>query len=373
MNNEPIKILFSAISGYGFYYLKTFFEEVAPEKAVICGIIDPQPEKSGYYARIQEAGIPVYSDIDSFFKDGRSADLTVVSSPLQFHVPQAITALENGSNVLVDKPAAVTVQELERLIALRDQTGLFVEVGYQWSFSEPVMKLKQDILDGRFGRPLKMKTICLWPRPFAYFNRNNWAGRIRDDSGELVLDSIANNACAHFLHNMFFLCGTEMNRSARPVSVSGRLRRAYLIENFDTVECRAVTDTGVDIGFFASHATEIQLNPTFELVFENARVRLGEDTNGIVAFLNDGSHIEYGHPDSDQQFKKLHWSINRCLYPGPAVCPPEAALPQTMCINALHEISGSIETIPVAEIVTAPDRIWVPGLGESLQSSYLTF
>jgi hypothetical protein len=44
-----------------------------------------------------------------------------------------------------------------------------------------------------------------------------------------------------------------------------------------------------------------------------------------------------------------------------------------MCINALHEISGSIETFPAAEIVTAPDRVWVPGLGESLQSSYLTF
>jgi len=245
-----------------------------------------------------------------------------------------------------------------------------VEVGYQWSFSNPVLNLKKDILTGRFGKPVRMKTICLWPRPYAYFNRNNWAGRIWAEDGSLVLDSVANNACAHFLHNMFFLTGTEMNLSSAPVSVKGERWRAYDIQNFDTVVCRALTDTGVEILFYASHVTENQVNPTFELEFENATIRLDENSDGIMAVHSDGTERNYGNPDSDHQFKKLFSAIEKCRTPGPDICPPEAALSQTLCINALHELANEIQTFPTRFVVIEKDRRWVKGVGEKIAAAY---
>jgi predicted dehydrogenase len=366
----PIRILFSAISGYGFYYLKTLLEEIPEEQAVICGVIDPQPEKSGHFPLIIARGIPIYADIESFFLDGNTADLTVISSPLQYHVPQSIIALKNGSNVLVDKPVGVTPGELKRLIAARNQTGRWVEVGYQWSFSDAIQNLKRDFLKGKFGKPVRMKTICLWPRPFAYFNRNNWAGRIWADDGSLVLDSVANNACAHFLHNMFFLTGPEMNLSSVPESVTGERWRAYDIQNFDTLVCRTVTDNGVEILFYASHVTENQVNPTFQFEFEKAVITLDENSNGIVAIHKDGTSINYGHPDADHQFKKLFKAIEKCTTPGPAICPPEAALSQTLCINALHELPEEIQTFPSRFVVIEKDRRWVKGLVDSMLQAF---
>jgi predicted dehydrogenase len=123
----PVKLLFSAISGYGYYYLKTLFEEIPEDQAVICGVVDPYPEKSGHFAEISSRGIPIYPDMESFFLDGNTADLTIISSPLQYHVPQSIVALKNGSNVLVDKPVGVTPGELKRLIAARNQSGRWVD------------------------------------------------------------------------------------------------------------------------------------------------------------------------------------------------------------------------------------------------------
>lgn len=366
----PVKILFSAISGYGYYYLKTLLEEIPEEQAVICGVIDPQPEKSDHFAGIVARGIPIYADIESFFRDDNTADLTVISSPLQYHVPQSIVALKSGSNVLVDKPVGVTPGELKRLIAVRNQTGRWVEVGYQWSFSEAIQHLKRDILDDKFGKPLRMKTICLWPRPYAYFNRNNWAGKIRTDDGSLVLDSVANNACAHFLHNMFFLTGTEMNLSSVPESVTGQRFRAYDIENFDTVVCRSITDSGAEILFYASHVTEMTVNPSFEFEFEKAVIRMDENSHGIVATLADVTLLKYGHPDRDHQFKKLFKAIESCSNPATAICPPEAALSQTLCINKLHELPNEIQTFPSASVVIEKDRRWVRGLGERLITAY---
>ncbi|MCX6223326.1 MAG: Gfo/Idh/MocA family oxidoreductase [Bacteroidia bacterium] len=367
---NPIRILFSAISGYGFYYLKTLLEEISEEQATICGVIDPQPEKSDHFPIIVARGIPIYTDMESFFLDGNSADLTVIASPLQYHVPQSIVALRNGSNVLVDKPVGVTPGELKRLIAVRNQTGRWVEVGYQWSFSDAIQNLKRDILNNKFGKPVRMKTICLWPRPYAYFNRNHWAGRINAEDGSLVLDSVANNACAHFLHNMFFLTGPSMNLSSVPVTVTGERWRAYDIQNFDTVVCRAITDSGVEILFYASHVTENQVNPSFEFEFENAIIKLDENSNGIMAILADGTIGNYGHPDADHQFKKLFQAIERCRTPGPDICLPEAALSQTLCINALHELPNDIQTFPTRFIVIEKDRRWVKGVGEKLIFAY---
>ncbi|MFA5816719.1 MAG: Gfo/Idh/MocA family oxidoreductase [Bacteroidales bacterium] len=367
---NPIRILFSAISGYGYYYLKTLFEEIPEEQAVICGVIDPQPEKSDHFPAILARGVPIYADIGSFFKDDNLADLTVICSPLQYHVPQAIIAMKNGSNVLVDKPVGVTPGEIMRMIAVRNQTGRWAEVGYQWSFSDAILNLKRDILDGKFGKPVRMKTICLWPRPYAYFNRNNWAGKIRTDDGSLVLDSVANNACAHFLHNMFFLTGPEMHLSSVPQSVTGERFRAYDIGNYDTVVCRAITENVVEILFYASHVTENQVNPSFQFEFENGVITMDETSNGIVAIHKDGTTINYGHPDAGHQFKKLFKAIEKCRIPGPAICPPEAAISQTLCINALHELPNDIQTFPSRFVVIEKDRRWVKGLGEAMQEAF---
>lgn len=367
---NPTRILFSAISGYGYYYLKTLLEEIPEDQAVICGVIDPLPEKSDHFPEIVRRGIPIYSDIDSFFLDGNSADLAVISSPLQFHVPQSISALKNKCNVLVDKPLGITIGELRRLVAARNQTGKWVEVGYQWSFSDAIRNLKSDILKGKFGKPLRMKTICLWPRPFAYFTRNDWAGRITAEDGSLVLDSVANNACAHFLHNMFFLSGPELHLSSTPVSVAGERWRAYDIQNFDTVACKVLTDNDVELFFYASHVTENQVNPSFELEFEHGVITLDEKSDGIVAVHSDGTKINYGYPDTDHQFRKLFTAIEKCKTPGPDQCPPEAAIPQVLCINALHELPTEIKTFPPRFVKIEKDRRWVRGLGEAMMEAY---
>jgi hypothetical protein len=185
-----------------------------------------------------------------------------------------------------------------------------------------------------------------------------------------VLDSVANNACAHYLHNMFFLAGQAMNQSAVPVSVTGERWRAYDIQNFDTVTCRAVTDNEVEVLFYASHITENQIDPTFEFEFEKAVVRLDKDSDGIVATYPDGTTVNYGHPDKDHQFKKLFLSIDKCRTPGEDICPPEAALSQVLCINLLHELPNEIQTFPSRFVVIDKDRRWVKGVGEKMLAAY---
>ncbi|MFO7616616.1 MAG: Gfo/Idh/MocA family oxidoreductase [Bacteroidales bacterium] len=368
--NKPVRILFSAISGYGYYYLKSFFEDIPSGQATIAGVIDPSPERSGYYADIRNLNCPIYPAIDQFFAAGHLADLTVISSPIHFHAPQAVSALINGSNVLVDKPLCGSVNEAEELIRVKNETGRQVEVGYQWSFSRAIGHLKLDLLSGFYGKPLRMKTICLWPRDYAYYQRNNWAGKILSADGRPVLDSPANNACAHFLHNMFYLLAPGTEPGEPSLEVSAERYRAYDIDNYDTVSARCLLKGGAELFFHFSHVTETLRNPEFMIECESGTIHFGGRYKEITGLRSDGTAKQYGAPDDTPQFHKLQVAIESVWHRRPAVCSPEIALYQTRCIEALQQSTGEICNFPDDRIVKLPERRFVKGLDNVLARAY---
>ena len=123
-----------------------------------------------------------------------------------------------------------------------------------------------------FGRPRRFSTLCCWPRDLAYYRRNTWAGRLRDpDTGGWVLDSPANNAMAHFLHNLLYLAGERPDRSAlarsrwRPSCTAPiRSRRR------DTVACRVATPTrGSRCSSTPRTSPTTPIEPRFRLEFDD--------------------------------------------------------------------------------------------------------
>jgi len=362
-----------AIGGYGFHYLKALLEEQEPPHSRLVGVVDPIAESSLLWPVVSHLGIPICSSMEEFYGAGHEADLAVIASPIHWHVPQSLAALANGSSVLCDKPVGATIQEVDQLVHARDRSGHWVMVGYQWSYSAAILALKRDILAGRFGRPLRASALCCWPRDASYYSRNDWAGRLRDPrTGRWVLDSPANNAMAHDLHNLFYLFGPELYLSARPDRVQAELYRAYPVETFDTAACRAVAENGMELLFFASHATEGSLDPRFRLEFEDATVTYGENGGGIVAVGPKGEHKSYGSPCDTPQFHKLSAAIDYVQGTGTLVCGPEAARSQTLCINGLHESVTEIPSFPAALIRQAgtPARIHVSGLEDVLLRCY---
>ncbi len=359
-----------AINGYGHYYLKTLIEEVPDSEAILVGVIDPEAQKSDYYPWIIEQQIPVFDKIEEFFHEGHSADLTVISSPPQYHVQQSIIALSNESNVLVDKPVGVKLESVKELITTAERFKRWVEIGYQWSYSDAIQSLKRDILDNRFGDPVLFKSICLWPRDYDYYRRNDWAGRILDSNGLAVLDSPANNACAHFLHNLLFLLGDKMGSSAIPHKIESEQYRAYDIENYDTISLRARTQNGAEVLFYASHATKEERNPEFHLEFSGGIVRFGGNYSEIIGEKRNGVVRNYGSPDDDHQFKKLFEAIKSVNDPRPVICPPEAAIAHTICISKIQESRNPILNFPEKSIFEEENRRYVRGLNERIGKAY---
>jgi predicted dehydrogenase len=298
----------------------------------------------------------------------------ITSSPIHRHVPDALVALARGSNVLMEKPMCATVQEADALIAARDKAKRFVLVGYQRSFSPAVQELKRDIQSGLYGRPLRVKALCNWARSDHYYGRNNWAGRRQMPSGAWVLDSPANNACAHFVHHMFYILGREKHTSAVPARVQAELYRANDITNFDTCAIRAITTEGIEVLFFATHAVTEKRRTLTREEFERGVVTWDDETGLMVGRTTGGTEKVYERREGPHVPGKLVEALELCRGVGSVSCGPEAARSQTLCINAAAESAPEPVVFDPSMVAVAEDAegrvTWVPGLDETLVKCY---
>jgi len=372
MNENPVSIVLAGIGGMGGVYVAELLDRAREGTFRIVGAADPEPARCPRLEELKALGIPIVPALEDFYARAE-ADLAVISSPIQFHASQTILALSHGSHVLCEKPLAATVREAEAMREARVRSGRWVAVGYQWSFSDAIQGLKKDILDGLLGKPKRMSCLYLWPRDEAYYARNSWAGRIKDADGRWVLDSPANNAMAHDLHNMLYLLGEDTERSARPAEVKAELYRANRIENYDTAAARIKTDDGVAMLFLVSHAGRRDPGPVVSYDFDKATVLAAGRGADIKALFHDGKVKNYGSPDAEPM-KKL-WDSIGAARRGPApVCGIEAASAQTLAVNAMQESASGIVDFPSA-LLRAEDgpggkRIWVECLDEVLERCY---
>jgi Predicted dehydrogenases and related proteins len=372
---EKVSILLVGIGGYGNTYVEELLEAGEDNNAYIKGVVDVYPESCPNLQSLLARNIPVYHSMDDFYSKD-TADLAVISTPIHFHCEQTCLALSHGSNVLCEKPLCSTIQEASKMIEARDKSGKFVAIGYQWSFSDSIHALKNDILGGLLGKARRFKTIVLWPRNIDYYKRD-WAGKIKDESGRWVLDSVANNATAHYLHNMFYVLGDKTDKSAKPHFVTAELYRANSIENFDTSVIRIITENNVEMFFYASHAVKEKMDVTFEYEFEMAKVLFGntkdQNNENITAFFKDGTRKDYGNPYSGNN--KLHKCIDAVSRGASIPCGIEAAYSQTLCINGAQESMPDIIDFPKNSVRFDESfgHFWVDGLDDILKNCYETW
>jgi predicted dehydrogenase len=374
-NSTEIRIALAGIGGYGEGYLRELLK--APPSCMVrfVAAIDPAPQRCRFLADLNHAGVPVFPSLEIFFTQSQ-ADLVILSSPIHMHPSQTCLALAQGCYVLCEKPVCAVIQDALRMAEVEHKSGKFVAIGYQMSFTAAIQALKRDIHAGDFGNPVRLKTRILWPRRASYYHRNRWAGRIKSDTGEWVLDSPANNAMAHYLHNALYVLGDTPSTSARPASVQAELYRANPIENYDTAVLRVITDKNVEVLFYGAHPVPDEAHPVFSYEFEAATIEYSAYSNAkIVARFKDGSMREYPDPTGPgAEWDKL-WHCVRSIRSGePILCGIEAASAHTLCINGAQE-STEITSIPPECLHVEPrgeaDTLtWVVGLQETIKQCY---
>ncbi len=163
-------------------------------QAELVGVCDTDPERAG--ALGARCGVPHYTALEGLLE--RGLDAVSVAVPTSEHRRVAEACAERGVNILLEKPAAGTVEEAMAIFRACRSKGVRIMVGYVERFNPVVASLKQALRD---ERPLSIEITRVGPRP----------PRIRDVG--VVVD-----LATHDIDLLRFLTGDEIAKGFSLIS-----------------------------------------------------------------------------------------------------------------------------------------------------------
>jgi predicted dehydrogenase len=368
---DPIRFAVVGATGYSAVHLEQVaaLAERGRGRLVACAMID-KASHPDTVAELEAGGVRVFDSYAEMLVACRGqADVVTLPVPIHLHGPMAVAALNAGYHVLLEKPAAGCLADVDEMIAARDATGKQCAVGFQQLYSVPIRTLKRYIAEGRLGRVKRIRMMALWPRNPAYYARNTWAGKLFFN-GRPVYDSPFHNALAHQVMNMLYLASAQPGCAAYPVHTEAELFRAYPIESFDTGCMRVLTDTDVQLVFAASHACAVTIGPMMELEAEKATVRCQMEKETLVCYA-DGSMASIAWDDSRaRMFDSVVDAVRGNA--GEPLCTLEMARPQVACTEAIHR-AATIIPIGRGHISQGQEgQLEIAGIEQAVQQAYAT-
>jgi predicted dehydrogenase len=132
-----------------------------------------------------EEGAVAYDDLDALLA-AEQPEVVHVCTPPGAHREQVLAALAAGAHVVVEKPPATSLAELDEMIAAADAADLRLAVVFQQRTGTAAAHVRELLASGALGRPLLAQCQTLWFRDAAYFAAP-WRGKWETEGGGTVL------------------------------------------------------------------------------------------------------------------------------------------------------------------------------------------
>lgn len=148
--------------------------------AAVCDIAAEKAEKIG-----KQFGVPYFTDMHEMMRQV-GIDVVVVLTESGNHPKHVIELTQYGKHIVVEKPMALTLDDADAMIKACDEANVKLFVVKQNRFNVPVVKLREAMKEGRFGK-LVMGTVRVrWCRPQSYYDQDAWRGTWALDGGVLT-------------------------------------------------------------------------------------------------------------------------------------------------------------------------------------------
>ncbi|UNC93627.1 Gfo/Idh/MocA family protein [Candidatus Contubernalis alkaliaceticus] len=234
--------------------------EKIPE-AKLVAVCDIDPEKARAFGEKHE--VKWYTDYRDMIKE-QEIDVISILTPSGLHGKNIIELAPYGRHLMVEKPLALKLDEADEAIKACDENGIKLFVVQQNRFNPPIVKLKETIEQGKFGR-LVMGTVRVrWCRPQHYYDQSKWRGTWAMDGGVLT------NQASHHIDMLSWLMG--------PVESVMCMTDTFLAD----IEAE---DTGIAVIRFANKALGI---------IEATTATRPKDLEGSISILGEKGSVEVG-------------------------------------------------------------------------------
>lgn len=225
----------------------------------VCDVHEERARRFG-----KKYGVPWFGDYDRMMRLLGDVDVVSVLTPSGLHARHVIDLARYGRPIIVEKPLALTLGDADAMLAACASAGARLFVVLQNRFNPPVLKLREALDAGRFGKLVLGTARVRWCRTQAYYDLDAWRGTWALDGGIL-----ANQAIHHIDLLVWFL---------------GRVESLFVATTCRLVDIE-VEDTAVAIVKFANGALG---------VVEATNATRPVDLEGSISVLGEGGVVEIG-------------------------------------------------------------------------------
>ena len=131
-------------------------------------------------------------------------DHAIISTPSNLHFKFAKFFIMNKSNVLIEKPFVLRLNDAKKLIELSNKNKVKCWIAYQNRHNLALTKLKKIVKKNTLGKVNFVDSKLLWHRNFEYY-KSEWRGKYKSDGGVLA------NQAIHLLDAIIYIFGPVIN------------------------------------------------------------------------------------------------------------------------------------------------------------------
>lgn len=170
----------------------------------VCDVLPDAMEKLlSKYDLQNDTSIKRYTDYKQMLAEN---EITLVSIATEsgIHAEIALHCIDQGINVIIEKPMAMSMADAEEIIRRSEEKGVKVSACHQNRFNIAVQEMRRAVESGRFGRLSHGSIHVRWNRNKGYYDQAPWRGTWAQDGGCLM------NQCIHGIDLLRWMMGDEV-------------------------------------------------------------------------------------------------------------------------------------------------------------------
>jgi predicted dehydrogenase len=246
--------------------------------------------------------VATFLDYKSMLKEEK-IDAVVIATEHYYHPDIAVYCIENGVNVLVEKPLAVTTFDAKRVIkCANDNQGVITAVMYNQRTNPLFYKAKELISNDVIGKVQRINYIVTdWYRSQAYYNQGGWRASLWGEGGGTLI-----NQCIHQLDLLQWITGmpdkvnVKMFTKNRKITVENDV--TALFEYKDDVYCS-----------FSASTHELRGTNRLEISGDKGRIVIDKLRMKVFTYKNSEVEVnektKYGYGIVTRKVKKYSYVL----------------------------------------------------------------
>jgi len=182
-------------------------------KCKLIAVTDIDPQRAKKFSETYHC--VALRKLDDLLEDD-AIDVINILTPNHLHKDAVMKIASAGKHILVEKPPALSLVDLDEMIDLCDQKNVKLGVVLQCRVRPAVQAVKKAIDSGRFGRVLQADAYMKWYRTTEYYYSEPWRSQRRAGAGVTIQHAFHYFDLLHFLNGQVTEVQARMTNLAHP-------------------------------------------------------------------------------------------------------------------------------------------------------------